>query len=312
MKAARISGYGHADVIKVVDIERPRPLEGQVLVEVHASSINPFDWKVREGFAKDYLKLSFPVTLGMDLAGVVREVGTGRIAFRVGDNVYGQAAPWGGGSGAFAEFAAAPVGSLARMPGNLTFAEAAALPLTGVSAVQALTEHIRLRSGQKILVHGGSGGIGSMAIQIAKHIGAHVAATASESGIEFVKGLGADEVIDYKTIAFENAISGCDAVYDLVGGEMSLRSFKVLKKGGVIVSMLGQPDPELAKKLGVTSIGQSTQVTAARLDALRTLVEEGVVKVHIDSAFPLERIRDAFAAKEQGKVLGKIAIEIRH
>jgi alcohol dehydrogenase len=311
MKAAQISGYGHVDVVKVNDIEKPRAGKGQVLVEVYASSINPVDWKVREGYLKSGVQLSFPATIGLDLAGVVRDLGAGVAGLKAGDKIYGEASPWRGGSGAFAEFAAASADAVAKMPGNVTFAEAGALPLTGVSAVQALTEHIGLTSGQKILIHGGAGGIGSLAIQIAAHIGAHVITTASGAGLDYVKSLGADETIDYKATAFEDAVSGCDAVFDTVGGETAVRSFKALKKGGIIVSMLGQPDPKLAKERGVTSIGQMTRLTTARLDALRALVEKGVVKVRIDSTYPLERIRDAFEAKEGGNVLGKVSIQIR-
>ncbi len=150
-----------------------------------------------------------------------------------------------------------------------------------------------------------------MAVQVAKHIGARVAATASGKGIDYVKGLGADEVIDYKAVKFEDALRGYDAVFDTVGGDNPTRSLKVLKRGGVIACMLNGPDPELAKKAGVTSIGQMTKVTTARLDALRALVEAGAVKAHVDATFPLERIREAFDAKEKGTVIGKLVILIR-
>jgi alcohol dehydrogenase len=311
VKAAQIMKYGHAEIIQLNDVNTPRPEKGQALIEVHASSINPVDWKVREGYMQKVFQLNFPATLGFDFAGVVRELGGGPAGLKIGDKVYGQAGSWSGGTGAFAEFAVASAAAVARMPDKLSFAEAAVLPLTGVSAVQAITEHINLRSGQKILIQGGSGGIGSIAIEIAKNLGAHVIATASSKGAEFVKSLGADEAIDYSARPFEDAVADCDAVFDTVGGETYARSFKVLKKGGIIVSMLAQPDTKLAAQYGVRAIAQFTQVTAARLNALRELVERGVVTAHIDSTYPLERIREAFEAKEKGKVLGKIAVQIR-
>lgn len=311
MKAVQIRSYGHIDVLELNDVEKPSPGKGQVLIEVHASSINPFDHKVREGLAQRMFTLHFPATLGFDVAGVVVELGAGVTNLRVGDKVYGQAAVWSGGSGAYAEFANASVNLIAKMPSTASFAEAAALVMTGVSAVQGLIDHMKLKSGRKILIHGGAGGIGTFAIQIAKRIGAYVATTATGDGIEHVKRLGADEVIDYKAKAFDEVLSGYDFVFDTVDGDSYARSYKVLKKGGLIVSMLMQPDEKLMKQYGVKAISQGTQVTPARLDALRKLVEEGAVTVHIDRTFPLERIKEAFEAKEKGTVLGKIVIQMK-
>ncbi len=311
MKAVQIKSYGHIDALEFVEIEKPRPGKGQVLVEVYASSINPFDHKVREGLAAGRLKLSFPVTLGFDMAGVIVELGQGVKHFRVGDKVYGEAAAWSGGSGAYAEFCTASTNLIAKMPDNIGFGEAAALVMTGVSAYQGLVEHMKLKSGKKILIHGGSGGIGTFAIQIAKHIGAYVATTATGAGVDHCKNLGAQEVIDYKTQKFETILSNYDYVFDTVDAETYRQSFKVLRRGGLIVSMLSQPDQDLMKQYGVKAMYQSTQVTTDRLDNVRKLVEAGAITVHVDRAFPLERIKEAFEAKEKGSVRGKIVVEMK-
>jgi NADPH:quinone reductase-like Zn-dependent oxidoreductase len=311
MKAVQIKSYGHIDALEIVEVEKPRPGKGQVLCEVYASSINPFDRKVREGLAAGRLKLSFPVTLGFDMAGVIVELGQGVRHFHVGDRVYGEAAAWSGGTGAYAEYCCANENLIAKMPANIGFAEAAALVMTGVSALQGITEHIKLKSGKKILIHGGAGGIGTFAIELAKHIGAYVATTSSGAGIDYCKRLGADEVIDYKTQKFEDILTNYDYVFDTVDADTYTRSYRALKKGGLIVSLLSQPDTALAKRFGVKAMYQSTQVNAERLDKLRRYVEDGVITVHVHATFALDRIREAFEAKEKGGVLGKVVIEMK-
>jgi len=308
MKAAQISEFGHADVVKVVDVPQPEPGAGQVLVQVHAASINPFDTIVREGAITS---LKPPFTLGGDLSGVVVEIGEGAdTGLIVGDKVYGQANVVAGNSGAFAEFAATKASQLAPMPRSTDFLQAAALPLTGVSALQVITQHLKLQAGQKVLIHGGAGGIGTMAIQIAKHLGAQVTTTATGQGIDYVKKLGADEVVDYMTQAFDEAEGEYDAVFDTVGGETYERSFKTLKKGGVVVSMTMQPDAELMERYGVTAIAQQTRVSSEDLTQLAKLVDEDVVTPHVDEVFPLEQVGGAFAARESGKVKGKVVIQV--
>src|SRR5690606_10107573 len=202
MKAAQINNYGDPSVVQIAEVDQPQLTEAQVLVEVHASSLNPFDTTVREGHMKDAIPLQFPATLGGDIAGVVVKAGTGVERLKPGDKVYGQANVVAGNSGAFAELAATKASQLAKMPSNLSFEQAAAMPLVGVSALQALSEHINLKAGQNIFIHGGAGGIGTIAIQIAKHIGAYVATTATGEGIDYVKKLGADQVIDFKSEDF--------------------------------------------------------------------------------------------------------------
>lgn len=283
MQAAQLIEYGNG--VGVRDVPKPQILEGKIIVEVHAAGVNPFDWKIREGVYRQTMPLTLPITLGGDFSGVVTEVGAGVSGFNIGDEVYGQANVFNGGSGSFAVYDLVDAKTVALKPKRIGYVEAAALPLTGVSALQALTENLNLAKDQKILIHGGAGGIGSIAIPVAKYIGAYVAATASTADINYVKELGADEVIDYKTQKFEDVISDYDAVYDTVGGDTYSRSFQVLRRGGVIVSMLEQPDEELMKQYGVRAIYQFTQVNTERLNKLTQLVDEGVIKAHIDKIF---------------------------
>ena len=311
MKAARINEYGGKDVLRLVaDAPKPQPAAGQVLVEVHAAGVNPFDWKVREGYMKDAIPLKFPATLGGDVSGTVAEVGEGVTGFEVGQPVYGQANAVSG-EGSYAEFTSVKAESLTAKPEGLDYETAAAAPLAGVSAYQALVDHAELKPGQKILIHGGAGGIGSFAIQLAKHIGAYVAATAATEDINYVKGLGADEVIDYKTQDFSSIVKDYDVVFDTVGGDTFSKSHGVLAKGGIIVSMAAQPDENLAKQYGVKSIYQSTQVTRARLQKLTELLEQKVLTVHIDKVFPLEEAGDAQAYLQAGKHHGKVVLKIK-
>ena len=306
MKVAQIQKFGGPEVIELVDIEKPKPGKGQVLVKVYASSVNPFDYKLRNGA----MKINFPFTMGLDVAGVVTEVGEGVENVSVGNKVYGSAASLAGATGGFAEFAVVPTGIIAKIPNNIDFNQAAAVVLTGCSAVQALLEHLELKSGQKVLIHGGAGGIGTMAIQIAKSLGAYVATTVTGDGIEYVKKLGADEVIDYQNQQFQEIIKEYDGVYDTVGGEVFEKSFEVLKKNGVLVSMVAHDEKKLAEKYGVKVISQFTKVTTERLNILAQYIENGAIKVHIDKIYPFDNIREAFVEQEGGHVLGKIVISI--
>lgn len=310
MKAVQINSYGGVEVLEVkTDVAEPSPGEGQVLVEVHAASINPFDWKLREGYTKDYLKLDFPITIGGDFAGIVVGLGENVADFKVGDEVYGQAAVFSGGTGAFAQTLVASVGKIAKMPKNTDFLQAASLPLVGVSALQAIETHINLKPDQKVLIVGGAGGIGSVAVQIAKALGAYVAASAGGDDLDFVKGLGADEVYDYKENFFAK-IHEFDAVFDTAGKETD-KAFRVVKKGGVVVWMTGSPDLELARKLGVVAIAQNSEGNRERLTRLAELVESGKVKPQVDKVFPLEKAKEAFTYLETGHPRGKVVLRIR-
>ena len=310
MKAAQIAEYGHADIVNVVEVDRPLAEKGQVLVEVQAASLNPFDTMVREGYLKDMIPLDLPVTLGGDIAGVVSEVGDGVEGFAAGDIVYGQANVVAGNSGALAEYAATKTEQVAKAPAGIDITEAASLPLIGSSALQALNDHIRLTADQKIFIHGGAGAIGSIAIELAKKIGAYVATTATGEGIDLVKTLGADAVIDYKSEDFSQKLSDYDAVFDTVGGEDFNKSLAILKKGGVAVSMATQPDEAKAAELEVTALNQMTHVTTAKLQELAKLVEDGVIKPRVGKVFPLSGVQQAFVARESGEVQGKIVVHL--
>ncbi len=311
MKAIQINKYGGSDVFEINDIPKPSTGKKQVLVEVHASSINPVDWKLRAGYLKEWMPIQFPAVLGGDYAGIVVEVGEGVSEFKLADEIYGSAIILNGGSGAYAEFTAANVANSSHRPKSVSFEDAAALPLVGSSAIQALEEHIKLQSGQKILIHGGAGGIGHVAIQLAKALGAYVTTTVSSDDMQFVKDIGADEVVDYKTQKFEEIVKDYDAVFDTVGGETTNKSFKVLKKGGVIVSMLGQPNEELAKKHEVIAIGQGTETNSKHLNRLTDLIDSGKIKVKVDKIFPFEQVTEAFDYQEKNSPRGKIVLKVK-
>ena len=251
----------------------------------------------------------------MDFSGVIKQVGEGVVPsseFNQGDEVYGQAGVVNGGSGAFAEMALAKTESIAYKPKRLGHTEAAALPLVGVSAWRALAESIGLSYGQRILIHGGAGGIGSIAIQLAKHLGAYIATTVSTNDKQFVQELGADQVIDYKTQNFEDMIHDYDVVFDTVGGDTYKRSFKVLKKGsGIIVSMLEQPNQQLMEQHGVKAIFQFTQADRERLTKLAKWVDENKnIRVNIDKTFSLDEAGEALDYQKDVHPRGKVVLTV--
>jgi alcohol dehydrogenase len=314
MKSIQIKRYGGSEVVEI-NQNTPAPNDpsaGKVLVRIKAAGVNPADWKIREGYMQQMMPLQFPSTLGMDFSGVIERIGEGVSGLKHGDEVYGQAAEILGGSGAFAEMALANADTIAYKPKTLSHEEAAGLPSVGVSAWQALVETIGLSKGQKILIHGGAGGIGSIAIQLAKHLGAYVATTVSTNDKEFVKEeLGADEVIDYKTQNFEDVLShDYDAVFDTVGGETYTRSFKVLKRGGMIVSMLEQPNQELMDRFGVKAISQFTQVNRERLTKLAQWVDQNNIRVNIDRTFTLDETGKALDFQRDIHPRGKVVLEV--
>ena len=271
------------------------------------------DWKIREGYMQQMIKLQFPSTLGIDFSGVIKQVGEGNSTsdFKQGDEVYGQAGVINGGSGAFAEMALANIESIAHKPKRLSHPESAALPSVGVSARWALRDDIGLSKGQKILIHGGAGGIGSISIQLAKNLGAYVATTVSANDRQFVQELGADEVIDYKTQAFEDLVHDYDAVFDTVAGETYRRSFKVLKKGGIIVSMLEPPNTELMNQYGVKAIFRNFIANRERLTKLAEWVDENNnILVNIEKKFLLDEVGDALDYQKNVHPRGKVVLVI--
>lgn len=311
MRAAQINEYGDKDVLQFTD-QAPKPSAGanQVLVEAYAAGVNPFDFKVRSGQAQGMAELSFPATLGGDVAGVVAEVGDGVDGFEVGQEVYGQANALSG-QGSFAEFVPVAASSLAPKPESIDFVTAAALPLTSVSAYQALVDTLNVQPGQRVLIHGGAGGIGTCAIQIAKDLGAYVFTTASPDDLDYVRSLGADEAIDYTTRKFEEAATNLDAVYDTIGGETLMRSIGILKAGGQIVSMVEKPSEELMTQHEVTGSMQFTRVTPERLAAIAQLVDSGKLTVTIDKTYPLAQAAEALEYLHSGHHRGKVVLKIK-
>jgi alcohol dehydrogenase len=327
MKAVQISRYGGSEVVEIKQVvpspSTTKPVTDKILVDIKAAGVNPVDWKIREGHMQQMMNPKFPLTLGMDFSGVVQEIGgeggeegeePAPTGLKKGDELYGQAAVPSGGSGAFAEMAVTNADSVAPKPKSLNHTEAAALPLAGVSAWQALVENMQLSSGQKILVHGGAGGIGSIAIPLAKSLGAHVATTVSPDDRQFVAKLGADEVIDYKTQAFEDVVHDYDAVLDTVGGETYSKSFEVLKKeggGGVIVSMLEQPNAKLMEQFGVKAVFQFTQVNRERLTKLAQWVDKNGIKVNVDRVFPIDDAAKALDYVKDVHPRGKVVLTMQ-
>ena len=310
MKAIQINGYGDNSVVELNNkATKPEVSAGKVLVQVHVVGVNPVDWKIREGYLKGMMPLVFPATLGSDFSGVVAKVGEGVTSVKKGDEVYGMANAMAGGS--FAEFTVVDETSLSLKPTKATHTEAASLPLVSLSAWQALVDKMHLGKGQKILIHGGAGGIGTIAIQLAKHLGAYVATTASQKDTDYVRGLGADEVIDYQSGKFEEKLKGYEAVFDTTGGDAYKKSFQIMKEGGVIVSMIEQPDAEMMAKHKVIALNQYTQPNADQLAKLASLINDGIVKPHVDKSFSMEQAKEAFAYQQTGHPQGKVVITIK-
>jgi len=308
MKAAQIKNYGGAEVVVIQDVARPAVKAGHVVVKVQAAAVNPVDWKIRQGYLQQGMPLSLPITLGSDISGVVVEVGEGVTNLQVGDEVYGMASVWRGGSGAFAEFALADVTMVTKKPQGIGDAEAAALPMCGPRAWLVIVALMNVLPGQKVLIHGGSGGLGTFAVQIAKQRGAYVATTVSSGAIEYAGKLGADKVIDYTKEEFSQVLRDYDAVFDTVGGKTYADSFAVLRKDGVLVSMLEQPNNELAEKYGVHILPSNAAITSEAFAGINQLVEQGAIKVHIAKAFPLAHTAEALAYQQTGHPRGKVVI----
>lgn len=307
MKAALIQRYQAP--IEIGDVDKPVLRADSVLVAVHAASINPIDDILRSGEMKEMMPLSFPHVMGYDIAGEVVEVGSDVSRCKVGDAVF--ARPNQEDAGAIAEFARVKASELALEPRNLSHAEAASVPLAGLTAWQALITRGKLKAGQNVLIHAGSGGVGTFAIQIAKHVGAHVATTCSAGNADLVRRLGADVVIDYKTEAFDEQLSGYDLVFDMLGGDTLKRSFKVLKKGGTLISIKGQDTDQLAPDFGVHFEWFFMEPDGAMLGELAALIEQGAVQPVIGKTFPMAQAAAAYEELESGDSFGKIVITVR-
>lgn len=281
------------------------PQAGEVLVRVHAAGVNPVDWKIRQGYMKDFRPMQFPYVPGVDIAGVVEEVGPGVTAFQKGQAVFGQSA-----RGAYAEYTTASVKSLALKPKTLSFDEAATIPVGATTAWQALFDQGGLQAGQQVLIQGAAGGVGLFAVQFARWKGAHVIGTTSSSNVDFVRSLGADTVVDYTSTAIEQAIHDVDLVVDAVGGKTLEQDLHVVRRGGTIVSIAGQPSQEQAQERGVRATMFSAQVSSELLQTFAQLIDEGHVKVTIATTFPLSKAQQAHELSEQGHGRGRIVLHI--
>ena len=310
MKAAQITSYIPATNIKIKDAAASGVAPGFVVVAVKAAALNPIDWKMVEGELSRFTQLPFPFIPGSDFAGVVKKVGHGVTHLKEGDEVYGMAGYNRGGSGSLAEVAAANASFVWKKPAKLDFKQAAAVPMAGLRAWHVLVEVLQVKAGQRVLIHGGAGGIGTFALQIAKHLGAHVATTVSGKDQEYAKSLGADITIDYQSEDFSKLVHDYDAVFDTIGGETFAKSFAVLKAGGKITTMLWERHPELAQKYDVEFVEQSESATPQSFTGLGELIDKGEVKVQVDTVFPFSEVGAAFGYQQHGHPRGKVVVSI--
>ncbi|HYK60233.1 MAG TPA: NADP-dependent oxidoreductase [Bryobacteraceae bacterium] len=308
MKAVRIHEYGGVDVLRFQDAPRPEPGPGEVLVRVHAAGVNPVDWKVRAGYLKDWLKYKLPMIPGWDFSGVIESVGSGVDGWRAGSEVY--ARPDLSRDGAYAGYIAVRASEIGAKPKSVDHTQAAAIPLAALTAWQALFDASGVAAGQKVLIHAAAGGVGHFAVQLAKWRGAFVAGTASARNHDFLRQLGADQPIDYTTVRFEDVARDFDVVLDTMAGETRARSWGVLKQGGILVTILGQPSQEDAKAHGVRAAGIFVQPNPAQLAEIAALVDSGKLKPHIEAVFPLAEAAKAHQLGETNRVRGKIVLRV--
>ena len=310
MRAVRIKRYGNEEVVELAEVERPQPGENQLLVKVRAAAVNPVDWKIRDGLG-DIFGLKPPLILGCEVAGTVEALGsggpsrTGISDFVAGDEVYGYLSAYSGG---YAEYVAAPASEFVRKPKQIDFDTAASVPVAALTAWQGIFDHAELASGQRILITGASGAVGSMAVQLAKSRGAYVIGTGSGRNEEFVRKLGADEFIDYKKAKFEDKVSGADVVFDTVGGDTQERAFRTLKRGGVLVSTVNPPSAEKAKQFGVTVAMVAVMPKPDQLSEINRLLESEKLKVRVATVLPLAEVKKAHQLSASGHADGKIIL----
>lgn len=312
MRAIQVSQWGGADQLKLVEVPRPTPLPTEIRVKVMAAGVNPVDVYTREGLA--YMKaLSLPHIPGWDAAGIVEAVGYGVTRFKVGDRVFGM--PWFPRAGStYAEYVVAPASHFAAMPANLGFVDAAALPLVGLTAWQMLVNVGRVTAGMRVLINGAAGGVGHLAVQIAKARGAYVVATARKEKHQFLSSLGADHVIDYTQVHVPDVVSDIDLVLEMVGGETCITMLKTLRRGGLLVSAQAAWAPTLmddAKALGVRASWYLVEPDAAGLAELARLVESGQLRVHVERVIPLEDAAAAQALVAGKRVTGKVVLTLQ-
>ncbi len=304
MKAIVINTYGNEEVVKYTDVERPEPKSDEVLVKVHVAGVNPVDWKIRGGLG-ERLGLKLPIVLGGEIAGTVEKIGGDVTGFKEGDAVYGIIT-----SGAYAEYAIAKIGDIAPKPKNLDFENAAAIPLGALTAWQAMFGLAKLSGGQRVLIAGASGGVGSLAVQLAKAKGAYVIGLASGRNEAFVRELGADEFVDYTKQGVAEGVQDVDVVFDAVGGDTFEAAFHVLKKGGYLVTAVEFPTEEKAKEFGVHAARVYCKPNPQQLAEISTLVDEGKLKAHVSTVLPIEEVNTALQLSKSGRTRGKIVLQI--
>lgn len=305
MKAVRINSFGGPEVLKYEDCALPELQADELLVRIHTAGVNPVDWKIREGRLG---RIALPSVMGSDFSGVIEQVGSGVHAFRTGDAVYGSVADE---SGSYAEYATSTESQLARKPEGMDDITAAALPIASMTAWQALFDQAKLQPGQKILIHAAAGGVGSFAVQFAKWKKAFVIGTASAKNADYVRKLGADQVIDYHAQKFEDVLRDLDVVFDTIGGDTQERSFKVLKKWGMLVSIVQPPVQEKANAHGVKALFfRCDHHRGDQLAQIGEMVASGQIKVKIDNVLPLSEARKAQELSKSGHVNGKIVLKV--
>jgi NADPH:quinone reductase-like Zn-dependent oxidoreductase len=309
MRVITQHALGGPEVLEVAEVERPAPRANEILIRVHAAGLNPTDWKHRAtgGFLGEP-----PFTLGWDVSGVVEAVGVGVARLAPGDEVFGMLSyPWGHGS--HAEYVTAPARAFVHKPAGIDHVQAGALPLVSLTAWQALVENAQVQPGQRVLIHAAAGGVGHVAVQIAKARGAHVIGTASAAKHDFLRELGVDEVIDYRETDFAEAVKDVDVVLDMLGGETALKSLRVLRPGGIVVSIvpMGKPDfYEEAERLGVRAVRMLVDADRADMEAIAELVEAGKLRATIAATFPLADAAEAHALGATGRTAGKLVLTV--
>ncbi len=310
MLAITQSSFGGPEVLTVAEVDRPRPLPTEVLVRVRAAGVNPVDAMVRSGAFP--LLGPPPFVLGWEISGVVEEVVPGTERFHPGDEVYGMPF-FPRAAGGYAEYLAAPSRMLARKPATIDHIHAAALPLVGLTAWQGLVEHAQITQGQRVLIHGAGGGVGHIAVQLAKARGAYVIGTASAGKHDFVRHVGADEVIDYRTVDFTEVVRDVDVVFDLIGGDYGPRSLRSLRSGGVFVTAVDRSNTELAAQVtaaGIRFSGVAVEPDYVALQSLAELVDNGHLRPHVEHVLPLAEVARAHELTETGHIKGKIVLTV--
>lgn len=309
MKAVRIHAYGGPEVLRYEDVPLPEIAEDEVLIRVHGAAINPVDWKIRQGYLQGFIDYDLPVILGWDVSGVVEAVGSQVTAFQPGDEVYSR--PAIERNGAYAEYIAVKASEVAFKPKTLDHIQAAAVPLAGITAWHCLFEAGGLSAGQRVLIHAAAGGVGTFAVQLARWKGAYVIGTASERNRDFLRELGADEVIDYRSTPFEQVVEPVDVVFDTIGGETQDRSWQVVKPGGILVSVSSTPSAEKAAEHQARSAFVFIQPRADWLTEMAQLIDEGHLKPIIETVLPLEQVAEAHNLSQSGRTRGKIVLRVQ-